>query len=47
MAAVEPSDRQPRKKTGALVVDDDQLVRIMGELGLEQNGPPTAAKESI
>jgi CheY-like chemotaxis protein len=31
-------DRQPDKRPGVLVVDDDHLVRIMVQLGLERNG---------
>ena len=30
--------RQPRDKPGVLVVDDEYLVRIMVQLGLERNG---------
>ena len=30
--------RQPRDKPGVLVVDDEHLVRIMVQLGLERNG---------
>lgn len=30
--------RQPRTKPGVLVVDDEHLVRIMVQLGLERNG---------
>jgi CheY-like chemotaxis protein len=30
--------RQPRDKPGVLVVDDNHLVRIMVQLGLERNG---------
>jgi CheY-like chemotaxis protein len=34
----EATARQPRDKPGVLVVDDDHLVRIMVQLGLERNG---------
>src|SRR5258707_543209 len=37
-AAAEPTVRQPCAKPGVLVVDDEHLVRIMVQLGLEQNG---------
>lgn len=37
-AAAEPMVRQPCKKPGVLVVDEDHLVRIMVQLGLERNG---------
>jgi CheY-like chemotaxis protein len=37
-AAVEPTVGQLRAKVGVLVVDDDHLVRIMVQLGLERNG---------
>jgi two-component system OmpR family response regulator len=37
-AAAEPTVRQPCEKPGVLVVDDDRLVRIMVQLGLERNG---------
>lgn len=34
----EPTAQLPREKPGVLVVDDDHLVRIMVQLGLERNG---------
>lgn len=34
----EPANSKHRDKLGVLVVDDDQLVRIMVQLGLERNG---------
>jgi len=37
VADVEPTVR-PCEKPGVLVVDDDHMVRIMVQLGLEQNG---------
>ena len=37
-AEVEPAVRQPREKPGVLVVDDEHMVRIMVQLGLERNG---------
>jgi len=37
-AEVEPTVRQFRDKLGVLVVDDEHLVRIMVQLGLERNG---------
>jgi CheY-like chemotaxis protein len=37
-AIAEPTVRQFRNKPGVLVVDDDHLVRIMVQLGLERNG---------
>ncbi len=36
--AAEPTGRQPSEKPGVLVVDEDHLVRIMVQLGLERNG---------
>jgi CheY-like chemotaxis protein len=33
-----PTVRQPCEKPGVLVVDEDHLVRILVQLGLEQNG---------
>src|SRR5271167_929266 len=37
-AAAEPTVRRPCAKRGVLVVDDDHMVRIMLQLGLERNG---------
>jgi CheY-like chemotaxis protein len=37
-AVAEPAVRQFRNKPGVLVVDDEHLVRIMVQLGLERNG---------
>lgn len=37
-ASVEPTVRQFRDKLGVLVVDDEHMVRIMVQMGLEQNG---------
>jgi len=37
-AVAEPTVRQFRNKPGVLVVDDEHLVRIMVQLGLERNG---------
>ncbi len=37
-AAAEPTVRQPCEKPAVLVVDEDHLVRIMVQLGLERNG---------
>jgi CheY-like chemotaxis protein len=37
-AAAEPTVRQPCAKPGVLVVDDEHMVRIMVQLGLERNG---------
>ena len=37
-AAAEPTVRQPSEKPGVLVVDDEHMVRIMVQLGLERNG---------
>ena len=37
-AAAEPTVRQPCEKPGVLVVDDEHMVRIMVQLGLERNG---------
>lgn len=37
-AAAEPTSRQPCDKPGMLVVDEDRLVRIMVQLGLERKG---------
>jgi CheY-like chemotaxis protein len=34
----EPQLPQPRDKPGVLVVDDEHLVRVMVQLGLERNG---------
>ena len=34
----QPSARQPREKPGVLVADDDHLVRVMVQLGLERDG---------
>ena len=36
--AAEPTVRQPSEKPGVLVVDDEHIVRIMVQLGLERNG---------
>jgi len=38
VAAAEPTVRQPCAKPGVLVVDDDYMVRIMVQLGLERDG---------
>jgi len=37
-ALADPTVRQLRNKPGVLVVDDEHLVRIMVQLGLERNG---------
>jgi len=37
-AAAEPMVRQSCEKPGVLVVDDEHMVRIMVQLGLERNG---------
>ena len=37
-AEVEPAVRQTSEKPGVLVVDDEHMVRIMVQLGLERNG---------
>ncbi len=37
-AEFEPTVRQPREKPGVLVVDDEHMVRIMVQLGLERSG---------
>jgi two-component system response regulator (stage 0 sporulation protein F) len=37
-AVLPPTDRQPQEPIGVLVVDDQHLVRIMVQLGLERNG---------
>jgi CheY-like chemotaxis protein len=37
-AIVQPAARRLRKKPGVLVVDDDHLVRILVQLGLERKG---------
>jgi CheY-like chemotaxis protein len=37
-AGAESTGRQSRAKPGVLVVDDEHLVRIMVQLGLERNG---------
>ena len=36
--ADEPTVREPSEKPGVLVVDDEHMVRIMVQLGLERNG---------
>ena len=37
-AAAEPTVRQPSAKSIVLVVDDEHMVRIMVQMGLERNG---------
>jgi|SRR5208283_1268261 len=37
-AAAEPTVQRFRNKPGVLVIDDDHLVRVMVQLGLERNG---------
>jgi CheY-like chemotaxis protein len=37
-AEVQPTVRQPCEKPGVLVVDDEHMVRIMVQMGLERNG---------
>ncbi len=36
--AVEPTVHRPSEKPGVLVVDDEHMVRIMVQMGLERDG---------